>query len=397
MPDYSGYAQRPQQDPNLAAWAQIGGNLANIFGLDPAKAAEARRGLQQEQYNEERRLAQERQTLANKRIGQLISGSGFDKETGEFSDPAAWAEFVQNMAEMGDARQAVPFAPGRYARTKKDEIEKNQLAYERQLARQGEIDAKKLLSENQRAETARKQQEAQDEAERTREFNTRLAHGGRDLRFSPEIAMKTFERWRTLGDPSIGLPALRNESDLMELDPATNQWRVHSRGMEWMNKAGLKDRNVNPNALSRMEGADYATEKNNLRANIASQLKIPADHPAVTDIVERLYAHQLNRSQNDEVVKAIRTPEELLQTINDVNDPTKAVNTVVIRFPVVAPDGSVTYRYGRYDVRALAPIPYPEGATPEVKAQIDAANKAKREHPQHPANLFKTLGTPLSR
>ena len=99
MPDYSGYAQRQQQDPNLAAWANISGNIANIFGLDPAKAAEARRGLQQEQYNEERNQAYLRQKLANQRMGELLKR--LNPATGEFDNPADYREYAGITGELG--------------------------------------------------------------------------------------------------------------------------------------------------------------------------------------------------------------------------------------------------------------------------------------------------------
>lgn len=390
MPDYSGYAQRQQQDPNLAAWAQIGGNIANIFGLDPAKAAEARRGLQQEDYNEERRQATLRQQAANKRIGQLLAGSGFDTARGEFRDPAAWAEFVQNMGEMGDARQAVSFAPGRAAQAEKDVIDRENRIYKQRE------DIANTRAEAEAAK-AKERADAVAAAEKERLYRSLVAHSGRDLQsvFSPSVAIENFKRYRTKGDPASGLAPLSLGSELTEDNPdAPGQKRISARGMEWLNKAGLSENAVHPNVLSRMSGANYASEKDALAKQVAADLMIPGPDghlsPAVQDLVQRLYASQLNSRASDDVIAPVSSPQQFAKILAD-----KSAKYALVRFPVTSTDGQVSYRYLQYDVEFWAPKEIPADATPQVRAAIEAENLAKRNSPQNPINLFRQFASPV--
>jgi hypothetical protein len=154
MPDYSGYAQRQQQDPNLAAWSNISGNLANIFGLDPAKAAEARRGIQQEDYNEMRNKTYLRQQAANKELGDLIS-RGMDPATGEFRNPEDYSTYARLAAELGSTPN-VHYGTGFHARQlAEQESAANRVAEKKKERDEAERAAREAEAEGKAAERYR--------------------------------------------------------------------------------------------------------------------------------------------------------------------------------------------------------------------------------------------------
>lgn len=375
MPDYSGYAQRPQQDPNLAAWAQIGGNIANIFGLDPAKAAEARRGLQQEDYNEQRNQAYIRQQLANKRIGELFAGPGFDPARSEFTDPAAWQEFARLMGELGSGHQAPAYGPGHLQSQLDARIEAENRLYAKRQEAEDKRQAGYTARDAERRAAARQEGLA-------KEWEARKKFGGRNLEFGASQGIDDFNAIFDTGDATKGVGmAPRNRSELFEPTPETRSLPAEKQVLvptkqfqEWLDKAGYKARLVDKAARSRMLGKDFENEKGKVQSAVARKLQLPVDHPSVTDLTERIYASQLNQQAAERSIPSVSSQAEIAQIIESATaNPENAPETMIVRFPVInREDGTISYRYDTYSVAEVA--------------------KMKRDNPKHPINILQKGG-----
>lgn len=322
MPDYSGYAQRPQQDPNLAAWAQIGGNIANIFGLDPAKAAEARRGLQQEDYNEQRNQAYIRQQLANKRIGELFAGPGFDPARSEFTDPAAWQEFARLMGELGSGHQAPAYGPGHL----QSQLDAKIAAEDRVLAARNKRDAERFTREK----------EEKDASDREKE-NTKGERSWRDvdktgsslIRVSPYAGATRFYRLLTEGgnggavlpyDQSGGFSRVTDETRGL---PADKQKRKPSEAFStWLAKSGFGSKAIPVEIEEKMQasGTNLDDERKSIAAELIRKFGTQLSEDDIKDITDRIVAselttlHQKHKATKDPVIR-VTGPDELQKVL----------------------------------------------------------------------------------
>jgi len=373
MPDYSGYAPRQQQqDPNLAAWAQIGGNIANIFGLDPAKAAEARRGIQQEDYNELRNQAQIRQQLANKRVGELLGGKGFDPARGEFVDPVAYQEFVQAMADLGDARQAVPFGPGRWNAQQQAKIDADNRSFDYKAGVQAKRDEKEAAKQAEALKKAEASAAASKNEELSKEFEERKRWGGRKITFNPAQAFDNFNRafsatgLRTGNERYTVTPETASLPEDKRKYNATDAWRA------WMDANGLKEKVV-ANADVRYGSDAFLGARNQLAVMVGDTLGMSPNSPEVKDLVERIYAGEMNRQVAEQSVPtpAVSSQAEVDQIMKQAaTDPSNAPEYMIVRIPVINPqDGTVSFQHKFFSVGAVA--------------------RMKPDNPNHPINILQ--------
>lgn len=346
MPDYSGYAQRPNQDPNLAAWGQISGNLANIFGLDPAKAAEARRGLQQEDYNEQRNKAYMRQIAANKRIGELFAGKGYDSSRGEFSDAASWQEFAQLMGEMGNGHQAAAYGPGHYQSQLNARIEAENRAYDKRK----ELSDAEIAARDKRATQSK---EDMEQARLGRGHAGLLAFGNKGRGYNSEIALNRFDYLLGSGDASKGIKALTSgwvepSPDTKDL-PRDKQKLVATNALkDWMDEAGYKQTSLHPDQFNAM--GDSTALIAHTADRIGGTLGIPGNSPVALDLAKRLLIHQFGDTspslQTGDV--AVSSLDELNKAIVAASQP-NGPKRIVARYPVMGPDGQTKFVYGEYN------------------------------------------------
>jgi hypothetical protein len=368
MADYSGYIPRQQQqDPNMAAWAQISGNIANIFGLDPAKAAEARRGLQQEDYNELRNQAQIRQQLANKRMGELFKR--INPMTGEFDNPSDYQEYASLTAEMGsnpNTRLGTGFGA--------NELKIRLDAEERKNA---EADRRAGVKRDADTKEAAAKQAAEDARKIASEFDQRAKWGGRTIRFVPPQAYDNFSRAFDATGP-------RNLSERFQPTPETaslpeNQriYQVTPVFTEWMNNNNLGTATVS-DADVRYGSSEFQSGKAELLNAVAmkfgiSQQDIPK-YPGLVDLVERIYAGHMNAQISDPEntpIPAVSTQGQIDKIIKKAQaDPSTAPEYILIRVPKVDPQtGDVTFSY--------------------MRKKMSAILKMSPDNPNHPINILQ--------
>jgi hypothetical protein len=376
MPDYSGYAQRQQQDPNLAAWSNISGNLANIFGLDPAKAADARRGIQQEDYNEMRNKAYMRQQLANKRIGELMSGSGFDQAKGEFIDPASWREFVSLMGELGDARQAVPYGIDHAESQLNARIASEDRALENRRILASESSAREAAANEAKAKAAYNEKLAKRWSSIDKTGNSRIG-------VSPDAGIARFNRLLMEGDASSSILPFNQALGFSRVTEATkglpSDKQVRESSPEfsaWLSKStfGKKSYPIEIEKRLRASGANLEDEKKAVAAALIRQFRGQISQADVEDITDRIVnseltlTHEENKGKADPMAR-ISGKDELEKFLisQDALPPEKRSETVMLRIKV---PGSLKndYTYEEYPVSAL----------------LDPKNK---NNPNHP--LFK--------
>lgn len=393
MADYSGYAQRQQQDPNLAAWAQIGGNIANIFGLDPAKAAEARRGLQQEDYNEQRNQAYIRQQLANKRIGELLAGKGFDASRGEFIDPAAYSEFVKAMADMGDARQAVQFAPGRWNAQLKAKVDTENRAWDHRAEVQTKADEARAAKLNDEIAKNKAAQTAKDQSKLERTYNLAARLGGRPLDFGAAPGVANLLSALDLGDETLGVgPAPGTFSGYFEPTADTRHLPLEKQRFipteaftKWLNSAGYGTRNMDRHVRERLYGQEFNHDKMIVAGAIAERLQLPINHPNVVDLTERVYVRELADQAKAKPIITVSSPEELSKVLAEAKiNPN--IQNILIRYPTInREDGTLTYRYSNMAVPGV--LNETKDASGKIIPPMISPTDAR-----HPMNIFSRGG-----
>jgi hypothetical protein len=352
MPDYSGYAPRQQQqDPNLAAWAQIGGNIANIFGLDPAKAAEARRGLQQEDYNELRNQAQIRQQLANKRMGELFKR--INPMTGEFDNPSDYQEYASLTAEMGsnpNTRLGTGFGA--------NELKIRLDAEER---RNAEVDRRAGVTREANAKEAAARKEAEEAKALGDEFERRARFGGRTIKFTPLQAFDNFVRSFDATGPRSGSDVFSVTADTASLPENQKRYEATPKFIEWMNKNNLGSQVVS-DADVRYGSSEFESGKQQLLNAVARKLMIkPEDvpkYPGLVDLVERIYAGHMNAQISDPdntPIPAVSTQSQINKIITQAqNDPSTAPQFILIKIPKVDPEtGDVKFSYMRKSMASI--------------------------------------------
>jgi len=372
MADYSGYAQRPQQDPNLAAWAQIGGNIANIFGLDPAKAAEARRGQQQEDYNEMRNQAHIRQQLANEEIGNLLSGEGFDRARGEFKNPGDFMRFTRAMSVLGDARQAIPFAPGRWQAQIDSTIDRENRTWDHRAEVQSKADEARAIKEAEIAKR-REAEAAKTENENLgRQYEKRRQYGGKVATYNVRAAWDDFFRDFNASAPRTASERYVATPETAALPENKREYKITDAWVDWMNKHGLGS-NVAENENVRYRDDTFLSGQNQLALKLAPLMNLPANHPYVLDLADRIYAAHINKQiqEQEAPTPAVETQAEVDKIITQAQtDPANAPRWMLLRIPVVNPnDGSVTFQHKYLSVAAVA--------------------KMSRDNANHPINILQ--------
>lgn len=355
MPDYSGYAQRQQQDPNLAAWANISGNLANIFGLDPAKAADARRGIQQEDYQAQRNAQYLKQMAANKRIGELLAGDGFDASTGEFRDPVSFQEYVRSVADLHPEGlgSAMHLAPGFAKRAQENRIAQIQA----ENAGRAERESKEIEARNA---AALKREAAARSSKYEREYRNREKTGhGEVASISPEDVATEFAKFFT-GSPFVSGGATRE----MTKADGTKEHFITEEFAKALDKAGY-DKTV-PTLPA---GMKWGKSLENDKAKVAAQIKriIPnISKEQLVNLVESAYARHaaglqsmasrdfgMNAYGPEDIRELVKTYDEIKKA--NPNDPRLAGYNnryVIIRRKVM--DGlRSSDQYERFDLGAL--------------------------------------------
>jgi hypothetical protein len=358
MPDYSGYAPRQQQqDPNLAAWAQIGGNIANIFGLDPAKAAEARRGIQQEDYNELRNQAQIRQQLANKRVGELLGGKGFDPARGEFVDPVAYQEFVQAMADLGDARQAVPFGPGRWNAQQQARIDADNRSFDYKAGVQAKRDEKEAAK--QAADKAAN--EAKSEAKADQDYQDKLrqvassawAFGNKGRYYDVDPAINKFDFNIKGGAQAAGIPAFTG--GFLIPDPNNPKNKIFSPEFsDWLKtKAQYNDTSLPPEVFSGK--GDSSTALQNTANQIAMTIGADPTNPQVLRLAKQLMVDQFKDTRAVYNGRIVADGKDELKAAAEkiAADANSGVNSgvrmIIVRKVVRDKAGRLVERFEQYD------------------------------------------------
>ena len=359
MPDYSGYAPRQQQqDPNLAAWAQIGGNIANIFGLDPAKAAEARRGLQQEDYNEQRNQAQIRQQLANKRLGELLGK--LNPATGEFDNPNDFGEYARLTAELG-SNPNTRMGTGFGAR----EIETKIAAEERAGSARDKRD-----KENYQRQLARKQ-EADDETDNTtfeRNWKDAEKTGSSFIRVSPAAGAGKFYRLVTEGgnggavlpfDQSLGFSRV---TDATRGLPENQQKREPSEGFnKWIKSSGFGSKSIPVEIEDRLRdsGTNLEDERKAVAAELIRKFGTQLSQGDIEDIADRIIASELTAMQQkyktakDPVIR-VTGPDELQKILLEQSQlPADQRATSIIYRDRVKGKLSEKYNYRKFTLQDL--------------------------------------------
>jgi hypothetical protein len=336
----------------MAAWAQISGNIANIFGLDPAKAAEARRGQQQEDYNEVRNKNYLDQLAANDEIGKLLGGPGFDPTKGEFVDPASFSRYAGLLARFHpeSVNGAVHMSVG-YA----DRAEKARLA-----AIKAEYEGRNDL-EGVRA--ANRQKAIEDAAERRNQealahaHASLLAFGNKGRAYNPDVALNRIEQLVGYGDESQGIPAMpggwvKVTDATKDLPDDQKKYEVTPQFAEWQNKAGYKLTSLPEqefNALGDNTGMLAHTAD-----RVGALLHIPGNSAVALNLAKRMMIQQYKDAspifKSDRI--AVNSPEDLnaaLQAAAQPNGP----KTIVARFPTVSSDGRTGYSYQAYPASYL--------------------------------------------
>jgi len=347
MPDYSGYAQRPQQDPNLAAWAQIGGNIANIFGLDPAKAAEARRGLQQEDYNEQRNQAYIRQQLANKRIGELFSK--IDPTTGEFSDPSDFKEYAGLVGELGGSlnpHYGTGYSAGQEQIRIRAEDRRNTEAQKRAEAANAQ-----RIAEEQKKAVAAYQERLRVKADRNSIVKGR--------RYDPDAAINKFDYGIKTGFPGGWFeesPETKAQKDLPE---EKRKYKMTAAFADWLNKNGYSSTSIDPalfNGSGNSSGALQDTAN-----QLGLMLGQPGNHPQVLQLAKQVmmnqFADQDKRFNSDVIISDDKQSLEssingIVNSLNQGKDP--GVRSVIVRKMVRNPStGILEHVHGEYSLDEL--------------------------------------------
>lgn len=364
MPDYSGYAQRPQQDPNLAAWAQIGGNIANIFGLDPAKAAEARRGLQQEDYNAERNQAYIRQQMANKRLGELFKK--LNPQSGEFDDTADYQEYASLVGGMGD-KPLPAYGPG-YGQMQVDRtIAREQRAgetYNAKLKAKAEADA---------VETAAKEARGRSEAAQKR-YTSSQKTGHSKIGVSPDVGVEELWALMTRGGRGGSVAPYNQAGGFSVVTPDTKdlpeaqQRRVIPKAFnDWLTASGYGQSDIPEPIREKMraESTNLQDEKKAVAAELMAKFTDPTTGKQMlgTDqiriLAERIVAAELTTSYNQNKDKP--DPNVRITGAQDLSkfllaqaqlEPGKRAESVIYRVRV---PGSLTndYTYEEYNVSDL--------------------------------------------
>lgn len=354
MPDYSGYAPRQQQqDPNLAAWAQIGGNIANIFGLDPAKAAEARRGLQQEDYNELRNQAQIRQQLANKRMGELFSK--LNPSTGEFDNPYDYAEYARLTAELGN-NPNTRLGTGFGAR----ELQMRLDADER---RNAEVDRRAGVTREANAKDAAAKVAAARSKEAGNKWRRMDLTGHSKVGVSSKAAVD--ELWALLMEGREGAPKYDQSQGFTTVTPETRELpdnqkrRVFTTGFQnWLSNSGYGNR-LYPQPIRqkmREEFTDFEDEKKSIAAILVDRFTDPntgqrlVSDDQIRDLTERIIARELttsyeqNKDKADKVARIsdAKSMKEFLQNQMQL-PPEKRSESVLYRVKVPGPRNEYTY------------------------------------------------------
>jgi hypothetical protein len=373
MPDYSGYAPRQQQqDPNLAAWAQIGGNIANIFGLDPAKAAEARRGLQQEDYNELRNQAQIRQQLANKRVGELLGGKGFDTARGEFVDPVAYQQFVQAMSDLGDARQAIPFGPGRWDAQQQSRIDADNRSFDYKAGVQAKRDEKEAAKQAEALKKAEVAAAASENEKLAKRYTQLRQFGGKEATYNVRTAWDDFMREFTASAPKSRSERFVETPETAALPEDKRQYNLTAAWIEWMDKHGLGSP-IAENENVRYRDDAFLGAQNQLLAKLSQVMQLPANNPHLLDLADRIYASHINKQiqEQEAPVPAVETQAEVDQVMKKAAaDPANAPRYMLVRIPVVNPeDGTVSFQHKFFSVGAVA--------------------RMKPDNPNHPINILQ--------
>lgn len=374
MPDYSGYAPRQQQqDPNLAAWAQIGGNIANIFGLDPAKAAEARRGLQQEDYNELRNQAQIRQQLANKRMGELFSK--LNPSTGEFDNPSDYGEYARLTAELG-SNPNTRLGTGFGSR----ELQMRLEAEERHNA---EVDRRAGV----RRDADTKEAAAKVAAARSKEAGNKWRRmdltGHSKVGVSSKAAVD--ELWALLMEGREGAPKYDQSQGFTAVTPETRglpddkKRRVFTAGFQnWLKDSGYGSP-LYPQPIRqkmREEFTDFEDEKKSIAAILIKKFTDPStgqrlvSDDQIMDLTELIIARELttsyeqNKDKADEVsrISDAKSMKEFLQNQMQL-PPEKRSKSVLYRVKVPGPRNEYTYE--DYDLAWL----------------LDPENVRNKDHP----------------
>jgi hypothetical protein len=356
----------------MAAWAQISGNIANIFGLDPAKAAEARRGLQQEDYNELRNQAQIRQQLANKRVGELLGGKGFDTARGEFVDPVAYQQFVQAMSDLGDARQAIPFGPGRWDAQQQARIDADNRSFDYKAGAQAKRDEKEAAKQAEALKRAEASAAASKNEELSKEFEDRKRWGGIKVTFNPAQAFDNFYRSFSATGPRSGSERYTVTPETASLPEDKRKYNVTDAWRAWMDSNGLKERVV-ANADVRYGSDAFLGAKNQLAVMVGDTIGMNPSSPEVKDLVERIYAGDMNRQVAEQSVPtpAVSSQAEVDQIMKQAAaDPSNAPEYMIVRIPVVNPqDGTVSFQHKFFSVGAVA--------------------RMKPDNPNHPINILQ--------
>lgn len=364
MPDYSGYAQRPQQDPNLAAWGQISGNLANIFGLDPAKAADARRGLQQEDYNAERNQAYIRQQMSNKRLGELFKK--LNPQTGEFDDAADYQEYAGLVAGM-EKNPNTAYGPG-YGQMQVDRtIEREKRAIDTRATR----DAAKAKADA--VDDAAKKALGRS-ADAQKKYTSFQKTGHSKIGVSPDVGVDELWALMMRGGRGGSVVPYNQAGGFSVVTPETKglpedqQRRVMPKAFEdWLTASGY-GRSDYPEPIRdkmRAESTNLQDEKRAVAAELIAKFTDPTTGKQMlsTDQIrilsERIVAAELTASYNQNKDKPdpnvrITGPQDLSKFLlaQAQLEPGKRAESVIYRVRV---PGSLTndYTYEEYNVSDL--------------------------------------------
>jgi len=374
MADYSGYIPRQQQqDPNMAAWAQISGNIANIFGLDPAKAAEARRGLQQEDYNELRNQAQIRQQLANKRMGELFKR--INPMTGEFDNPSDYQEYASLTAEMGsnpNTRLGTGFGANEL-KIRLDAEDRRNAEADRRAGVKRDADTKEAAAKVAAARS-------KDAGNKWRRMDLT---GHSKVGVSSKAAVD--ELWALLMEGREGAPKYDQSQGFTAVTPETRglpddqKRRVFTAGFQnWLSNSGYGNR-LYPQPIRqkmREEFTDFEDEKKSIAAILVDRFTDPStgqrlvSDDQIRDLTERIIARELttsyeqNKDKADEVARIsdVKSMKEFLQNQMQL-PPEKRSKSVLYRVKVPGPRNEYTYE--DYDLAWL----------------LDPKNARDKEHP----------------
>jgi len=375
MPDYSGYAQRQQQDPNLAAWANISGNLANIFGLDPAKAAEARRGIQQEDYNEMRNQAYLRQRLANQRMGELLKR--LNPATGEFDNPADYGEYAGIAGELGSAPNA-HYGTGFHARQLSEQLDAEDRRNTAIANRTAAINAAREASDEARARAARA---AAEQKELAREYALSSIMGGKGVAFNPSNAMidlRTAMQGQVGPDGTVVRPGFTSQWTVYKdrtlppdkIDLPENRI-INPEYTKWLNENGYA--NIDP-VSGRLSG-DATAALGHATDMLGQLYQLPSNHPFVQDMALRLLANQVDKHK-ERMSASSHTASSYDELLSKYQNDPKA-SSFIVKIPVQEEGSSWNsgYKYRSISRAKLA------------KMFKDTADK-KPISADHPAVLF---------